>query len=351
MNTPKPRIAIIGLGEVGRCYAQPLLEAGFELMLCESRPSPAATELATRWNLHLHDKPGAWLASANWILSCVTGAQALQVVEQVLASVQTGSGLADLTTASPEVKRQAALLAKARSVRYVDTAIMGAISLNWVRTPLLAAGEGADEFKRCMEQAGGRVKLIEGGSAGDAISLKILRSVFTKGMEALCVELLVSAEKQGVREKLYDQLGDIDQTPLRDFIDMLVRTHVVRAGRRARGARREQRARPAGHHFPRVARGGATVPRHGQQVASASDGYRRPRCGSSTSVATRQTTCINQRPSSFIYHFIGTLMISSEKPAQLRVARPPCTKPKGPKALSTVASSRSTPRYVWPVLP
>ncbi len=84
-----------------------------------------------------------------------------------------------------------------------------------------------------MEQAGGRVTLIEGGSAGDAISLKILRSVFTKGMEALCVELLISAQKQGVREKLYQQLDDIDQTPLRDFIDMLVRTHVVHAGRRA----------------------------------------------------------------------------------------------------------------------
>lgn len=233
MNTQKPRIAIIGLGEVGRCFAQPLLEAGFELLLCEARPSPAAIELASRWNLPLHDKPGAWLASADWTLSCVTGAQALPVVEQVLACIPAGTGLADLTTASPEVKRQAAQLSRERSVRYVDTAIMGAISLNWVRTPLLAAGEGADEFKQFMEQVGGRVKLIDGGAAGDAISLKILRSVFTKGMEALCVELLVSAEKQGVREKLYEQLSDIDQTPLRDFIDMLVRTHVVHASRRA----------------------------------------------------------------------------------------------------------------------
>jgi 3-hydroxyisobutyrate dehydrogenase len=233
MKTQKPRIAIIGLGEVGRCYAQPLLHAGFELLLCEARPSPAATELASQWDLPIHDKPGAWLASADWVLSCVTGAQALPVVEQVLTFALAGVGLADFTTASPGVKRQAAHLSKRRSVRYVDIAIMGAISLNWVRTPLLAAGEGAEEFKHLMEQAGGRVKLIDSGAAGDAISLKILRSVFTKGMEALCVELLVSAEKQGVREKLYEQLSDIDQTPLRDFIDMLVRTHVVHAGRRA----------------------------------------------------------------------------------------------------------------------
>lgn len=233
MNQQHLRIAIIGLGEVGRCYAKPLHEAGFELLLCEARPSPAAQALATQWGLPIHDKPGPWLASADWILSCVTGAQALAVVEQVLAFARAGAGLADLTTAGPEVKRQAARVAGECSVRYVDTAIMGAISLNWVRTPLLAAGQGADKLKALLEQAGARVQVIQDGAAGDAISLKILRSVFTKGMEALSVELLTSAEKQGVREKLYEQLSDIDQTPLRSFIDMLVRTHVVHARRRA----------------------------------------------------------------------------------------------------------------------
>lgn len=226
-------VAIIGLGEVGRCYAQPLHDHGIRLRLCEARPSAAATELAQACGLPLHAAPGPWLADAAWVLSCVTGAQALQVAEQVAAHLARGAGLADLTTASPAVKRQAAARVTERGVRYVDTAIMGAISLNWVRTPLLAAGAGAEEFRSLIDAAGGKVQVIEGGIAGDAISLKILRSVFTKGMEALAVELLTSAEKQGVREKLYEQLSDIDQTPLRSFIDMLVRTHVIHAKRRA----------------------------------------------------------------------------------------------------------------------
>ncbi len=233
MNKQPLRIAIIGLGEVGRCYAKPLQEAGFELLLCEAKPSPAALDLAAQWKLPLHDKPGQWLGEADWVLSCVTGAFALSVTQQVLAFVKPGTGLADFTTASPDTKRQAAKLSIAQDTRYVDTAIMGAISLNWVRTPLLASGQGAEDLKAVIEQAGGRVQVIQGGVPGDAISLKILRSVFTKGMEALSVELLTSAEKQGVREKLYEQLQDIDQTPLRSFIDMLVRTHVVHAKRRA----------------------------------------------------------------------------------------------------------------------
>lgn len=233
MNKQPLRIAIIGLGEVGRCYAKSLHEAGFELLLCEAMPSPAAIELSTQWSLPLQDKPGEWLAAADWVVSCVTGSFALSVTQQVLPYIKKGAGLADFTTASPQTKRQAAKMAAEQSVRYVDTAIMGAISLNWIRTPLLASGQGAEEMKSFIEQAGGRVQVIRGGAAGDAIALKILRSVFTKGMEALSVELLISAEKQGVREKLYEQLQDIDQTPLRNFIDMLVRTHVIHAKRRA----------------------------------------------------------------------------------------------------------------------
>lgn len=227
------RVAIIGLGEVGRCYAGPLRDSGVELLLCEARLSDAAREMAASWGGDVHPAPGPWLATADWVLSCVTGAQALPVAEQAAAHLPPGAGVADLTTASPAVKRDAAARVAKHGVRYVDTAIMGAISLNWVKTPLLAAGDGAQDFGDLIAAAGGKVQVIAGGTAGDAISLKILRSVFTKGMEALAVELLTSAEKQGVREKLYEQLSDIDQTPLRSFIDMLVRTHVIHARRRA----------------------------------------------------------------------------------------------------------------------
>src|SRR5271169_5631363 len=74
---------------------------------------------------------------------------------------------------------------------------------------------------------------MPGASAGDAISLKMLRSVFTKGMEALCVEMLIAAEKRGLREQLYDVLSDIDKSGLRSFMETIVRTHVVHAKRRA----------------------------------------------------------------------------------------------------------------------
>lgn len=227
------KIAMIGLGEVGRCYARALHAAGCELSLCDARPAPAAVGLALEWGLPVHTSIDAWLARCDWVLSCVTGAHASGVVDQCLQHGRPGTTICDMTTASPDTKRSAAGRAQNGSMRYVDVAIMGAISLSLERTPLLAAGAGSTEFAQLMARADGRVKTIEGGVAGDAIALKILRSVFTKGMEALSVELLMAAEKQGVREKLYAQLRDIDETPLRTFIDMLVRTHVIHARRRS----------------------------------------------------------------------------------------------------------------------
>ncbi|MDM0108359.1 NAD(P)-binding domain-containing protein [Variovorax sp. J22R24] len=226
-------IAIIGLGEVGRCYATPLHQAGYTLSLCEMHPSAAAQELAADAGLRIHEQAGPWLAEAQLVLSCVTGTTSLPVLDQVLPHLTKAALVADLTTASPEVKREGSKRAAEAGIRYVDTAIMGAISLGLVRTPLLASGEGASQLKEILEVAGARVQVIAGGKAGDAIALKVLRSIYTKGVEALTVELLMSAERQGVREKLYEQLSDMDRTPVRALMDMLIRTHVIHAKRRA----------------------------------------------------------------------------------------------------------------------
>ncbi len=226
-------IAIIGLGEVGLAYARALHAAGHALQLCTARPTPAAKALAYGCGLPLHTNPGAWLYPCDWILLCVTGSAADQVMAQYTPCAAAGTTWCDMTTANPQTKRASAAMARQHGLHYLDVAIMGAVALGQHATPLLVAGDGAAVFQAWMQQAGGRVQVIEGGEAGEAVALKILRSTFTKGLEALSVELLMAAERQGMRDKLYEQLQDIDDTPLRTFIDMLVRTHVVHARRRA----------------------------------------------------------------------------------------------------------------------
>lgn len=226
-------IAIIGLGEVGRCYAKALATVpGTTFQFCDTRLSQAGQDLVSTFGVAVREDIGDWLADADWVISCVFGAVSLDVAGRCFDHMKLGARYADLTTASPADKRVAAVRAKGKGLDYIDVAVMGAISLAWARTPLLCAGDGAGKFAELMQRAGGNARVVEDGAAGDAISLKVLRSVFTKGMEALSVELLMAAEKQGVRDKLYGVLKDIDDSPLEDFINMLVRTHTIHARRR-----------------------------------------------------------------------------------------------------------------------
>ncbi|GAB3626272.1 NAD(P)-dependent oxidoreductase [Pandoraea terrae] len=227
-------IAIIGLGEVGRCYAHALAGGSdVTLLLCEQRISESAAQLASGLKLSIHESVGPWLNDADWVLSCVVGTKSLHVAQHCFGHMKQEAAFADFTTAAPDEKRQAAVQATDKGIAYADVAIMGAIALLGARTPLLCSGDAADAFSSLLSDASGAAPdVLPNSHAGDAMSLKILRSVFTKGMEALAVEVLMAAERQGLRPALYDVLQDIDKASLPQFLEMLVTTHVIHARRR-----------------------------------------------------------------------------------------------------------------------
>lgn len=235
------KIAIVGAGEVGLTYAGPWIAAGHTLVLCDLKPSPRAQGFAAEHGLELVTAIDTAVADCEVVVSCVFGTVSLAVAEQALAGMHADALFIDMTTADPEQIRQAARLAAERAIAYVDVAILGAIALTREKTNLLGAGEGMDRALALFAAAGAPLKPVEGGAAGDAAALKILRSVFTKGLEALTIECFMAAEKQGVTAKLHDALSDIDQASLRDFLGALIRTHVVHAPRRLKEVEEAER--------------------------------------------------------------------------------------------------------------
>ena len=101
------QLVLIGLGEVGRCYAERLHATGFDLVLCEPSPSSSATEIAKSRHITIHPTIGPWLDSADWILSCVTGSQATAVASACCSYMREGARLVDMTTASPSLNLDA----------------------------------------------------------------------------------------------------------------------------------------------------------------------------------------------------------------------------------------------------
>lgn len=225
-------IAIIGCGEVGCLYAASLANIGYSLYLCAPRPNNKVNQLVSEnQNMLLYKKLDGWLKEAEIVISCTPGIVALDVVKEALPFLKKGAVYADFSTAAPGDKQQGAFLAESKDICFIDVVIMGGVSLTGVHTPLLCAGKETEKIIELMKKLGAPIRTLSGANAGDAASLKLLRTVFTKGLSALAVECIVAAEYHGVKNLLYDILSDIDQTPLSEFLDMLLRNHVVHACR------------------------------------------------------------------------------------------------------------------------
>lgn len=225
--------AMIGLGEVGLCFAEAITRAtGESIQLCDVSPSDAAKDFAARLGGSIHQAPGPWLSDCDLVFSAVTGGVAGGVAKTFGALLQPDAIFVDITTAPPDQLAEAADMLSARQVRFIDAAIMGSIALTGPNTPLLLAGTTADELSEWMTGLGFKCRILPGAKVGDASALKLLRSLFTKGLEALTVECLLIAESRGLRERLVEQLANIDDTPISDYLDILVTSHLTHARRR-----------------------------------------------------------------------------------------------------------------------
>ena len=91
-------------------------------------------------------------------------------------------------------------------VPVVDVALMAPVPGKGLRTPMLVSGEAADRYAAILSGFGARVT-IQPGPAGAAISRKLLRSVFYKGLAAAVVEALAAGEAAGCGDWLHDNIG------------------------------------------------------------------------------------------------------------------------------------------------
>lgn len=274
------KLALIGGGMVGQCYGQALAASGLELCgIWDAKPSGALMEFARARRLHVHTGPGPWLADADIALSAVFGSVALEVASAALERLRPGALYVDMTTADPDDMVRAERVAAAAGQQFVDVAITGAVNVHGVKTPLLCAGPRADQVAELFRAAGAPVQVV-GSRPGDAASLKLLRSIFTKGLEALAIECLTTAEKRGLRSKLHEILSDMDARPLKDMMESMVGTHIDHSARRRKEVEEAQRQmRVAGIHpvvlpsveqlFSRTADRHAAVPFQGHSLDEA----------------------------------------------------------------------------------
>ncbi|WP_313807199.1 DUF1932 domain-containing protein [Sphingobium sp.] len=146
------------------------------------------------------------LASVDLILSLVTADQALAVAEAAAECLPAGAIYCDMNSVAPQTKQAAAGVIQAAGGHYVDVAVMAPVNPARLSVPLLLSGGQAEEAAARLATLGFAKTRVVGDAVGRASSIKMIRSVMVKGIEALTVECILAAEAAGVREEVLASL-------------------------------------------------------------------------------------------------------------------------------------------------
>ena len=214
-------VAVLGLGEAGGRLAADLVAVGVDVRGYDPYVSDNATV-----SVRARD-PESAVAGCDAVLSVNTAKVALDVAASVLPVLGTGAIYADLNTASPELKRELAALAAGVGARFADVGLLGPIPARGLRAPALVSGVGARAFADLFGPLGMPVTVVS-DVAGDAAALKLVRSVFMKGLAASAVESLQAAEAAGHADWVRGEITAVIGEQLLERLIEGSRRHAVR---------------------------------------------------------------------------------------------------------------------------
>lgn len=206
------QIAFIGFGEAARAFQESLSTkepalgfAAYDILLDTEGPEgPCCTAMRAR-GVDVAASYGQAISGADWIVSAVTADQSIEAVKSALTHLKPGQVFIDINSVSPRRKRDSAALLEPTGAIYVDMAVMAPVHPRGHRTPVLLAGP-VNELRHGFATLDFNFEIV-GQEAGAATAIKMVRSLFVKGLEAITVETLLAAAAAGCLDYILKSLS------------------------------------------------------------------------------------------------------------------------------------------------
>ena len=209
------RITFVGFGEAGHAIASgwpsgsELDVRAYDLKLLDAGAAGLVRERCGEAGVRPVSDVAEALEGSGLIFCLVTADQALEAARAAAPHLAAGALWLDCNSCAPQTKQEAARIIDSAGGRYVDVAVMAPVHPKRHQVPLLLAGPDADHAAALIEHLQMRPK-VTGEKIGDASSVKMLRSVMIKGLEALTAECLLAARRAGVEEAVLASLQASD---------------------------------------------------------------------------------------------------------------------------------------------
>ena len=213
MNIDNCSIAFIGLGEAASTiisgwgdHRADQIKA-FDIKLHSIETKEEIFERASKLNIHVKLSLKELVRDSDLIFSTVTADQALKVARESCQFLKDGAYFFDLNSCAPSTKQVSCESIEANRGYYVDVAVMAPVFAKKHLVPLLISGDKASRANKILEKLPMDIKIIE-GPVGKASSIKMVRSILVKGLEALTAECALAAVEADVLDEVFHSLSD-----------------------------------------------------------------------------------------------------------------------------------------------
>jgi len=219
----------IGFGEVASVFSEAICRHGARVLATDVLLSREGGEAILRKRIPV---PSIELVPAqelvrrtDIVLSTVTTMVALQVARELAPLLRMGQIYVDLNSTSPGVKQAIGDAIAAGTGDFVEAAVLGAVGATGAQTRILLGGERSGEVAERLNAVGLHASSYS-VEIGKASMFKMLRSIFSKGLECLVIELLIAGRRAGIEDDLWKDLTDfMARKPFDIIADNWTRSH------------------------------------------------------------------------------------------------------------------------------
>ena len=230
-----PGFGIIGHGVVGSVFSRLLRNHGARVLSYDRLLDRQETASSMRKKIEDDGSKACslaeLLAASNYILSVVTPQSCREVADDVSRSLHGHQVFIDLTSTAPAVKRMIGATVTNSGAKFVEGVILGAVR-SFASPIILLGGPTGDSAALVLQQYGLAARFYS-PEIGRASAFKMLRSIFSKGMEAVLVETLVAACRAGLLDEIWEEIRTtLSKGNVEDTLETWIRSHARSAQRR-----------------------------------------------------------------------------------------------------------------------
>lgn len=204
-------IAFIGLGEAAVAFisgwgqARAFQITAFDIKSENPDTEAEISERAASLGIRACATLAEALVQADLVFSTVTADQAVVAASAAARYLNQGAVFCDLNSCAPSSKLVCEGVIAEAGGSYLDVAVMAPVHPGQNMVPCLVSGTDAERLAGILDELPMAVRVVD-GPVGRASSIKMVRSVMVKGMEALTAECTLAAIAAGVVDQVFPSM-------------------------------------------------------------------------------------------------------------------------------------------------